>query len=117
MPPFLAATADTSDGVPGGLAISGGYWSFTLDELPDLDLTISLSGGAIRLMWDTIASPVILENSTDLKLWTPVNPQPGGPPYIEARGVRRFYDSQSREIEKELPHRFAPVCRSEDFEV
>ena len=78
---------------PGSeFSLSGGYWTFSLNEPLDLGLAMQRNGGTVTLTWDdSTGIPVILEGSTDLQLWVPVNPQPRHPPLLEAVGQRRFY--------------------------
>ena len=78
-------------GEPGEFSLTGGYWTFDFDALPDLHLAMLLEGGTVTLTWDAGGPPVVLESSADLDLWAPVDPQPAGPPFIEPEGARRYY--------------------------
>jgi hypothetical protein len=79
---------------PGSeFSLSGGYWSFTLNEPLDLGLAMQISGGTVSLSWDdSTGVRVQLESSADLQLWQPVSPQPQHPPFLDVTGARRqFY--------------------------
>jgi hypothetical protein len=78
---------------PGEFGVSGGYWSFTLNEPLDLGLALQLNGNSATLTWDdSTGIPVQLESSLDLQLWQPAYPQPLQPPFLDATGARRqFY--------------------------
>jgi hypothetical protein len=79
-------------GATGEFSVSGGYWTFTLNEPLDLGLTMQLTGGNVSLAWDdSTGIPVRLESSVDLQLWEPVTPQPQHPPFLEATFQRRYY--------------------------
>ena len=87
---FGAADAAGGD---GEFSVSGGYWSFTLNEPLDLGLAMQIDGGTVTLSWnDSAEIPVRLESSPDLQLWQPVSPEPPHPPILDVSGVkRRFY--------------------------
>ena len=78
---------------PGSeFSLSGGYWTFTLNEPLDLGLAMHRTGGAISLTWDdSTGIEVRLETSPDLQLWTPVYPQPAHPPFTDVMNARTFY--------------------------
>jgi len=83
---FAAATTAGT----GEYRVSGGYWTFTLNEPLDLGITMQLSGGAVSLTWDdSTGVPVQIESSADLQLWIPLNTQP--PPFLDSSAQRRFY--------------------------
>ena len=82
---------DPDSGPPGEFDITGGYWTFQLEPPLDLNLTMQLDAGTVTLTWDATAPPVVLESSTDLELWTPVDPQPATPFFQEPEGARMFY--------------------------
>jgi hypothetical protein len=78
---------------PGSeFSLSGGYWTFALNEPLELGLAMQINGGTVSLTWDDSTGVAVkLESSTDLQLWTPVNQQPLHPPFLEPTGQRRFY--------------------------
>ncbi len=79
-------------GQSGEFSVSGGYWTFTLNEPLDLGITMQFNGSTVTLTWDDSAGiPVLLESSADLELWVPVQPQPWYPPFPDASARRRFY--------------------------
>ena len=75
----------------GTYSIEPGYWTFPDTAPPLPDLSLRLDNGLSILMWSAPVVPVVLEYTTDLDLWQPVDPPPVENFYIEPESARRFY--------------------------
>jgi hypothetical protein len=85
------AAADAVAGA-GEFSLSGGFWTFTLNEPLALGLDIEVNGDTVILTWDDSAGiPVVLERSADLQIWASVDPLPANPPFLESTVWRQFY--------------------------
>ncbi len=84
------SAGESSEG-KGEFSVTAGYWTFSFEPAPDLNLTMQLDGGTVTLTWEPAGPPVVLESSADMELWAPVDPQPETPFFREAEGARRFY--------------------------
>jgi hypothetical protein len=86
------AVANAANDPGSEFTLSGGYWTFILNEPLDLGLAMQINSNEVTLTWDdSTGTPVQLESSRDLQLWEPVIPQPQHPPFREAVIQRRYY--------------------------
>ncbi len=95
----VSGTFAQSDASPpaagGGFSLEGGYWTFPPDELALPEMTIALDNGVVLLTWADPGFAVLLETSSDLSIWAPVDPPPAGNYYYDFESARRFYRLRS----------------------
>ncbi len=91
----LSGTVGQSDAAAvatgGSFSLDGGYWTFTDPAPPMPEMSLTLDSGFAILTWPDPGIPVVLETSTDLSLWTPVDPQPAARVWAEEQSNRSYY--------------------------
>ena len=87
----IAQTDAAAPASGGTLSLDGGYWTFPDASPPLPELVIRLDSGFVILNWQETDTAVVLESSTDLQLWLPVDPQPVTNVWAAPQSERGFF--------------------------